>query len=104
MKHRHALAAFALLCSMPLASQQTYDGFSSTTLDQSKWVSFGTAKQLSQSGGFLRINGQGVKDEVGVFAIDGFVGNFELIVEFQGFTSSGSVGAIFAMTVFDDPR
>ena len=101
MKHAPAIVSFALFAALPLAAQSTYDDFSSTSLDQNKWVSFGTTKQLSQSGGALKINGQGVKDEVGVFAIDGLRGNFELIVEFKNFVSHSSNGAVFTLVVQD---
>lgn len=100
MSHiRLAVLAGALAASA--SAQTNYDDFSSNRVDPNRWLTFGTSQNITQNGGFLRIDGRGVADEVGLLAIDGLRARFDLIVEFQGFATNGSTGAAFTLAVAD---
>lgn len=97
-----ALGLCALVSPTTLAAQSTYDDFNGTSIDPSRWFQFGASSRMTMSGGKLRMAGATATSGLGVFAVDGLRGDFELVLNYDSFAasaSSGDPGLVF--TVFD---
>ena len=87
-----ALCLALLASSSALSAQTTYDDFSGTSIDPSRWFQFGPAARMTMSGGKLRIAGATSPMSLGIFAVDGLRGDFELVVNYDSFAASASNG------------
>ncbi|MEZ5966773.1 MAG: hypothetical protein R3F56_23240 [Planctomycetota bacterium] len=97
-----ASLTLAALFTCEISAQTTYDDFSGTAIDSSRWFQFGSTARLTMSGGKLRIAGATTQDALGIFAIDGLRGDFELVVDYDSFAASASNGDPgLSMSAFD---
>lgn len=92
-----ALASLATLCGT-VCGQTIYDDFNGAAVDANRWFQFGPSSLVTMSGGRLRLNGGAANVGFGIFGVDGFRGDFELVLDYDSFATpdpNGDPGFVF---------